>query len=829
MSFARTPLSFAIFSILSTSILAESTIETSDKNEKTAITLNTISLTAEKDNNEVGKTVYTQEDIERIPNSAKNVTDFLKVNPNIQFNNNFKSGLKQGELTPAEISINGSLPYENKFLINGMSINNNINPVGATNNISNNELMGSSQTVSVNTDLLCNIKLLDSNISAEYGEFTGGVVSAETCAPQTEIGKLHGSINYDYTSDAWSKINFPDQSKLESYENSTSESNQPYFTKQGISATLYGKLTDQLGFNAFSSFRHSLIPLKTSFKDPTEINQKRMAENYGLEVFYTPSERTSLKIGTQLFKNTGDYFFDTFLNSDSTHKSDSQSFYINLKNELEFAHLEQQINYQTQTSSRESELDLYNWGASSTKNWSTNKSILAANIGSFGSIEQQEKKLEYSIKATFDSFEFVNTIHNIKIGAGYGHYNAYWARPETSNNYFGGTLTTGDKKPIVNLNCYAPDGSRYDACDEGDGTDGQYLKQLTKYNAGKIDVQQDRWHAYIEDFIKINPYFQTTLGLRADYDSLTKNNDIAPRSSFIFKPFGNNQLFFTAGWNRYYGLNSFANELQDQKGRLQTKFTRDELANGWQQDLTYNPSYRLRSELSTPFSDETVIAVNSNVWNINAGLKFVHRENKDQLRQQKNNKSYDNSGKSESDILTLSLKNIAPITFKNSLHYLSLNADMTKTSRNFETYDSIFYTGTSQIYYDGKLINAEDKPADNFNTPWTIRLDWNIGFSNIPLNINNYFSYKAATASMQKTLAKNTPEKLYDTYTPYETKNAFNWDMRATYAVLNSKTTQTILGLTINNVINRKNEYVESGVAKPEIGRQFIADITFKF
>lgn len=128
------------------------------------------------------------------------------------------------------------------------------------------------------------------------------------------------------------------------------------------------------------------------------------------------------------------------------------------------------------------------------------------------------------------------------------------------------------------------------------------------------------------------------------------------------------------------------------------------------------------------------------------------------------------------------------------MHHLSLNADMTDTNRNFDSYESNYYTGTSQIYYDGKLINAEDKPTDNFNTPWTVRLDWNIGFNNIPLNINHYLSYRAGTPGMKKTLSTSKTEFVYeldgmkyDTYTAYKTKNALNWDMRTTYTIPSSK------------------------------------------
>ena len=53
--------------------------------------------------------------------------------------------------------------------------------------------------------------------------------------------------------------------------------------------------------------------------------------------------------------------------------------------------------------------------------------------------------------------------------------------------------------------------------------------------------------------------------------------------------------------------------------------------------------------------------------------------------------------------------------------------------------------------------------------------------------------------------------------------------MRTTYDLALSNNNKAILGLTINNVTDKKNNYFVSGIAKPEIGRQFIADITFKF
>ncbi|MEN3978819.1 TonB-dependent receptor plug domain-containing protein [Acinetobacter sp. CWB-B33] len=828
MRFAHSPLALAIFSALCPIAYANDAENAAVQPE---VKLNTIIVEAEKAN-EVGQTTYSKEDLEKTPNSSKNITDFLKVNPNVQFDSSARSGRQQGELNPSEISINGGLPYDNKFLINGMSINNNINPASEAGSTNVSELMGGSQTVAINTDLLCKLTVLDSNVSAEYGEFTGGVVSAETCTPKTEIGKIHGKISYDYTSDSWSKIHFPTQEQADNFEDSVSEAIQPFFTKQGMSATAYGRLSETLGMNAFGSYRKSDIPLKTSISTPTNFDQKRESTNAGLELFYTPDDKTSLKIGTQFMESESRYFLATTANSESQHTSDSQNFYINYNKALNKVQFEQQLSYQIQTASREGEKDNLSWLKSSTKNWRASGTQIE---GSFGTMEQQEEKLEYTAKAVFDPIRIGAFSHAFKAGAGYGHYNAYWERPETTYLY------SGAVGKLKNLNCYAASGTRFDACDEGDSTDGQYLANRTAYFAGKIEVQQDRWHAFAEDQIQWDKYLTATLGLRTDYDSLTKNNNIAPRSSFVYKPFGNDNLYFSTGWNRYYGLNAFYNELQDRKGLMMVSQNRTDLSNNWK-DKSSTASYTYRSQLDTPYADETVFAVNGTYANTLMGLKWVNRKNKDQLRRTeslidpridstRSTYTYDNTGHSESDIFSLSISNIEPLQFLGSQHKFSFNADYTQTERNFNSYSSTFYIGTPQIYYDGKIINAEDRPSEAFNTPWTTRLGWDIQFDNLPLSINNFISYQGKVDAMKKTTKGYTDENgiEYDMYTPYTTKNKFYWDLRATYDISMANGSKTTFGLTVNNVTDRKNTYISSGVIYPELGRQFIADVTFKF
>ena len=76
MRFAYSPLSIAVLTALSTSSFAKESNYQEPVLNETTIKFNTIIIEAQQAN-EVGKTVYSKEDLERTPNSSKNITDFL--------------------------------------------------------------------------------------------------------------------------------------------------------------------------------------------------------------------------------------------------------------------------------------------------------------------------------------------------------------------------------------------------------------------------------------------------------------------------------------------------------------------------------------------------------------------------------------------------------------------------------------------------------------------------------------------------------------------------------------------------------------------------------
>lgn len=74
---------------------------------------------------------------------------------------------------------------------------------------------------------------------------------------------------------------------------------------------------------------------------------------------------------------------------------------------------------------------------------------------------------------------------------------------------------------------------------------------------------------------------------------------------------------------------------------------------------------------------------------------------------------------------------------------------------------------------------------------------------------------------------------MIDAFEITKIKPRFSWDMRTTYDFKAGPNNNIIFGLTINNLTNRKNTYTSnnmtSNTIRSEIGRQLIADVTFKF
>ena len=138
-----------------------------------------------------GTSRFDRESVEARAPGSGDVNEILRALPTVQFSSQDGRATRAElqDLRPASISISGGSFTENLFVVDGIGVNSRLD-VSSTNpnHYIEGNAAGSAQSLWVDSSLVGSITVRDSNISAEYGQFTGGVVEIDTRAPATEFG-----------------------------------------------------------------------------------------------------------------------------------------------------------------------------------------------------------------------------------------------------------------------------------------------------------------------------------------------------------------------------------------------------------------------------------------------------------------------------------------------------------------------------------------------------------------------------------------------------------------------------------------------------------------
>ncbi len=304
--------------------------------DQSIVSMQKIKLEASQ-NETIGETIYSEKQLKNFPSSNNTISDILQLNPNVQFSQNNQTAGKQGEISSANFSINGAAFYENNILLDNVSLNNRLNPAAGNLEFSNTNLSGTATSNSINIDLLCELEVLDSNVSEKYGDFTGGVVKGKTCAPKTEIGQVHGNIRYDYTSSNWTSFSQIDENEIEEYEDITTSPFQKEFKKQGISASLYGNLTQNLGFNLSLSKRKSDIQLPTVLMNTAFAQRNLENQQILFNIYHKLNDQHQIKLGLQYADDQKYLESSNVLNGGTDQGEKNQALELELKSEYDIA------------------------------------------------------------------------------------------------------------------------------------------------------------------------------------------------------------------------------------------------------------------------------------------------------------------------------------------------------------------------------------------------------------------------------------------------------------------------------------------------------------
>ena len=845
----------------------------------------TISATIDDTSKYQSGTSLNKDSLNALPNGNGDITSALKVLPNVQYDNTQFTSHTPGEIDPANISISGGLFYQNNFTLDGFNMNNDLDPitgssVAGTGGASQGLPSGRSQGFNIDTSLLDSIKVLDSNIGAAYGGFTGGVVEANVRNPR--LDGWHFDISYQHTSDKLTHYYITDEFK-ENFENSTDEKFQPKFSKHLIKASVEGWINEKFGIiGAFSTTR-SKIPLQgytsaNQYNNPTEAfdkrNQTRRSDNYYLKAIYNVTSDFSLEANLGYMPQYNTYFNNT--TKDSFYTMQSGGWQGGLKGlwDTSIGLWTNSLGYSLLENSRQSDKNYYlTWRHSpDDKNWASTVSGYAME-GGVSDVNQVQHSLSYKSDMQFEFFDFFK----LRVGGEFDYQ--YVAREIMRDYYFNSYVNGGYTQNLNGAACGGVDLFGVPLCSTAATTawnaiasfNGQYINNLNVIKKGLTKIDVLSYAFYVEEDVKLFDnekvgMLSTRLGLRLDGDNYMDKGTVAPRLSLAYVLPWRGQNFdtrLTFGANRYYGRNLFSYRLYDSILAATKNLTRADINAEWvESEVSASSQYEF-NRLDIPYSDELMVGLSQDIGFVNFNAKYINRQGKDEIIQRSKSYNstlrryeyyYTNEGSSKSDILSVSVENIMPLTtFGVGYHFL-LAFDHTLVDRAYNPFAADeTHIDDPDIFYDGSVMKWSERPAENFARPWTLRLNttqtMKLGWTR--LLWNNFFRYRSGYDRMVR-LTRTSPNwnadigNTMEQYGKYHFKGAFNWDMRVGLEFMLGKAGTFYTNVDIINVLNLKNMTTISGAngnlgltsaalsaaaAYPmyDVGRQFWLQFGYKY
>jgi len=781
--------------------------------------------------NDSGTSTINRGEIEARTPGSGDVNQLLKAFPTVQFDRNEGLATREDiqDIRPAEISISGGRIYENLITIDGIDVNSRLDTT-ETNPLNFNEIAGASpQTFWLDAELIGTIELRDSNVSAEYGRFTGGALAIETREARRAWG-VNAHVNY--TEDALVNYLISEPTRLAYEEDGDPLPEEPEFRKWRFGASVDVPLGERGGllFAANRSradvlyFRSEAYDFEPGFRSSVSDNFL-LSGNYDLteqlnlsgQVSYSPyeSEAASANGVDNLITSSGggvvgklELSWRGDLNWDLTGS------------------------YSHNDTSREAPANNYAIPSSTTNGAVCSNTNCTR--GGFGNLDQTQDNFGGQLKLWGDlgSGELSGGIDVQRI-------EIMKSRPETNRAYQRGQ--TGDD--IV--------------CTSGDSLDcvsGEYyLERYLEYTAYEANVGLTSVALWGQYDVAIGPV-DLRAGLRYDYESFLGNGDFAPRVALTWNI--DDDWAITAGANRYYGRSMVAYALREAYPNL-LRFERNPTNVGGNREIGDNDWFLAResvltgyrnADLDTPYSDEFTAAVTGQVFGGTARLKGIYRENKDEFARSERSREevtnpdgsttrrsfFDITNDGSSEYIGGSLEWVR--TF--GKHTIALNANYSETkSDNFDfftTSDDISELGEF-VLFNGEVVDLVELENENqrleFASPLLLNASWTALWFNDRLTTNVNARYRDGFSRIEDTGVNETVDGTrYDVYDIVEYSSRINFDLNAQFNVIDQPFGTLTLDMRVNNLLNTIPAKNSVAISQPyQNGRSFWFGLKYSY
>lgn len=741
------------------------------------------------------KYILDRDAIKNTPSSNGNVTDLLKSHPNVRFSNDAENGFLGGEIKPAGVSINGSAPSQTAYMVDGVNINNDIDPLGNLtlgNTPSVMPGLSSEQAYFFDASMLGSVTVYDSNVPASIGGFTGGAVVAETLHYS---GMDNLGLSYRTTNNSWGSTQVDDTVKSQ-YKNPKlngyTADFQPKYHKDFVNMVLEQGITDELGMVIGISRRDSTIQQSQVVDKEGNLDKKdqsRRSDNIMTNFRWMPNLDQTLDANfryssyqSEQFwgKNIGNNFVDEHLAYGTTLSWEQRSTNGSLKLTAAYDKFED---------SRDSNSADATETILTDEDWNT----IQYTEGGYGDSELGQENSSIKLDYTFASFQGLGVKHKVSTGMAVRHTKFNFERFSDAN-----------QTVIVDM-------------------PGYHDENLSTVLKGTVTTDYTNYAFYVDDSMSIgNVYLRS--GVRVEQDDYLKNLNVAPRLSASWQAF--EQTRFITGFNRYYGRSFAAMKLAEGVSELSQDTTR---------------SFADINNFKTPHSDEFTVGVDQNIANLAISARYIRRINKDRLMLQrsrdantgKNVDEYVNGDDYTTNVYTLQMSNINPWVAGHTLWDASLGFDWLDSKRSdlYATMDP-----NEAVMLDGKLMTRSQMEGEvnSSQGEWQTRLGLNMKIPEFAITWSNSVFIKAPVQGYEE-LDVDVPSGDPRLYRSYEFNTHTQWDTRLRWQPATWKKQNLFVQVDVLNVLNETRRFKtqansgegDYGLYSP--GRQFWLEVGYNF
>jgi hypothetical protein len=485
-----------------------------------------------------GTSVIDQEAVEARSPGSGDVNEVLKALPTVQFSSTQGRATREDlqDLRPEMISISGGSVFENQFILDGVSSNSRLDVEDpSTPNDMNAIAAGTAQTLWVDSSLVGAVTVRDSNISARYGQFTGGVVEIDTRDPARVFG---GQVYYGQTTQDMAEYRMSDFVRNDLAGDPPPDT--PEFSKERYGLSLDLPVTDSLRF--LTAYNRSSSEV-TNYPNATYLAEgprqlESLSENFLLKGVNDFANGLSLSGQVTWSPYESEYRHGNGVNNMVLSRGGGLNAKLELEGTRGAADWSLQLSHAYADNDREANGVMYTV-STAAPGWDCSSGS-SCSSGGVGPLSQEQS--ETALKGEWDQPLGAG---RMRLGFDYSHIDAERSRPTPTLAYIG-TSTSGANATLyigANTAC---------ATDEGPScVDGAYaIRRYNAYAAFDATATIDAvslWGEYETELAG----FRVRAGLRYDHESFLGNHNLAPRLSATRDlPWA---MTVTGGLNRYYG------------------------------------------------------------------------------------------------------------------------------------------------------------------------------------------------------------------------------------------------------------------------------------